>query len=66
MFEGEDEVVHCVGGTGRTGAVIGCVLEDLGFSADEIINYLNNLNKERHFSKWPEVKRHNTVWPESQ
>jgi protein-tyrosine phosphatase len=66
MDEGESIVVHCVGGTGRTGTVLGCVLRDLGFSADEVINYLNDLNKERHFIKWPETKRPKNVWPEAQ
>lgn len=65
MNEGEGIVVHCMGGTGRTGTVIGCVLRDLGYSADEIISYLNELNKERHFSKKPKEERPRKVWPES-
>jgi protein-tyrosine phosphatase len=63
--EREGVVVHCVGGTGRTGTVIGCVLRDLGYSADEVINYLNELNKERHFSRRPKMERPKKVWPES-
>jgi len=54
--EGEGIVVHCVGGIGRTGTVLGCVLRDLGFSADEVINYLDDLNKERGYGGWPETE----------
>lgn len=54
--EGEGIVVHCVGGIGRTGTVLGCVLRDLGFSADEVINYLDEINKQRGFRGWPETE----------
>lgn len=54
--DGEGVVVHCVGGTGRTGTVLGCVLRDLGFQAAEVINYLDDLNKERGRSGWPEAE----------
>ena len=56
MDEGEGIVIHCVGGIGRTGTVLGCVLRDIGFSADEAINYLDELNKERGFGGWPETE----------
>ena len=56
MDEEEGIVVHCVGGIGRTGTVLGCVLRDLGFSADGAINYLDGLNKERGFGGWPETE----------
>ena len=49
MDDGEGIVVHCVGGIGRTGTVLGCVLRDLGFSGDEVINYLDDINKVRGF-----------------
>ena len=47
-------VVHCAGGTGRTGTVIGCVLRGFGISAVEVITYLNHLNQARGKSGWPE------------
>ena len=56
MEAGKGIVVHCVGGIGRTGTVIGCVLRDLGFSADEVIDYLDRINKSRGFRGWPETE----------
>lgn len=41
MDGGKGFVVHCMGGIGRTGTIIGCVLKNPGFSADEVINYLD-------------------------
>lgn len=54
--EGEGIVIHCVGGIGRTGTVLGCVLKDLGFLAGEVISYLDDLNKERGYGRWPETE----------
>jgi protein-tyrosine phosphatase len=56
MDAGEGIVVHCVGGIGRTGTVLGCVLRDLGFSGDEVLNYLDEINKLRGFGGWPETE----------
>lgn len=56
MDTGKGIVVHCMGGIGRTGTVLGCVLRDLGFSTDEVINYLDEINKLRGFRGWPETK----------
>ncbi len=54
LKNGEGVVIHCWGGTGRTGTAIGCILRKLGKgSGVEIVNWLGELNqrRERH---WPE------------
>ncbi|HMK48258.1 MAG TPA: tyrosine-protein phosphatase [Methanocella sp.] len=53
---GEDIIIHCMGGTGRTGTVIGCVLRELGVPANTVIGYLNDLNVARGVGGWPENK----------
>jgi len=47
-------VVHCYGGRGRTGTVLGRVLHSLGFPSHEIVTYLDELHKRRGKSGWPE------------
>lgn len=54
LAAGEGIVVHCVGGTGRTGAVLGCLLRLRGFAAAEVIAYLDALNLARGRPGWPE------------
>ena len=54
LARGEGVIVHCAGGTGRTGTVIGCILRGLGFSADEALAYLNRLHRSRGHDGWPE------------
>lgn len=51
----EGVVVHCRGGTGRTGTVIGCVLKKLGYKNREILSYLDHLHKQRGRDGWPEA-----------
>ena len=55
LLAGEGVAVHCVGGTGRTGTVIGCVLRSRGYPADDIIRYLDELNRARGRRGWPEA-----------
>lgn len=47
-------VVHCKGGRGRTGTVLGCVLRELGFAADEIVGFLKQVHEARGKPGWPE------------
>ena len=48
-------VVHCAGGTGRTGTVIGCVLRGLGYNSSDILSYFDQLNRLRGACHgWPE------------
>ena len=51
---GEGIVVHCAGGTGRTGTVIGGILRSLGFSSAKVLEYLDGLHKARGKRGWPE------------
>lgn len=51
---GRGVVVHCVGGRGRTGTVLGCVLRELGFSEAETISFLDRVHKARGKPGWPE------------
>jgi hypothetical protein len=45
----EGVVVHCLGGTGRTGTVLGCALRLLGYTADEAVTAIK-----AHRPRWPE------------
>jgi protein-tyrosine phosphatase len=53
LRRGEGVVVHCAGGTGRTGTVIGATLCALGIPAFDVIAHLQAVNKLRGRS-WPE------------
>ena len=46
---GEGVVVHCLGGTGRTGTVLGCALRYLARDADEAVAMI-----QAHRPHWPE------------
>jgi len=54
LRSGEGVVVHRVGGRGRTGSVIGCVLRRLGYDAGEVVPYLDRVHKCRGKDGWPE------------
>jgi Swiss Army Knife protein, DSP-PTPase phosphatase domain len=51
---GEGVAVHCDGGTGRTGTVIGCVLRGLGCEAEDVLPYLDRITRARGCGRWPE------------
>jgi len=51
---GQGVVVHCAGGRGRSGTVLGCVLRELGFTANEVLSYLDRVHKARGKPGWPE------------
>lgn len=54
LENGNGVIVHCYGGNGRTGTVIGCTLKALGYPADEIVSYYDRLAKFRGRPGWPE------------
>jgi protein-tyrosine phosphatase len=49
VLRGEGVVVHCLGGTGRTGTVLACALRQLGRSPGEAIDVVRE-----HRPRWPE------------
>lgn len=51
---GEGVVVHCHGGRGRTGSVIGSALVQLGHDADEVVDWLHRVQRTRGRRGWPE------------
>ena len=46
--------VHCMGGRGRTGTVVGVALVRLGHDPDAIVEHLDRLAKARGRRGWPE------------
>jgi hypothetical protein len=54
LRSGQGVVIHCCGGRGRTGTVIGCVLRALDFSTSTILTHLDSLHKYRDKAGWPE------------
>lgn len=48
-------IVHCIGGRGRTGTVVGCYLRAIGIPTEQIIADLDRLHKARGKSGWPEA-----------
>ncbi len=61
LRKGEGVIVHCAGGRGRTGTVLGCVLRELGHPVDEIVAYLDAVHKSRGKPGWPEAEWQQSV-----
>ena len=53
---GEGVVIHCEGGRGRTGTVLGCVLRELGYEGGVVVDYLDRVHKARGNPGWPESR----------
>ena len=56
ILDGEGVLIHCTGGRGRSGVVIGGILKKLGYDFFTIINYLDLLHKRRGKAGFPESK----------
>jgi hypothetical protein len=51
---GEGVVVHCHGGRGRTGAVLGSALVRMGHDPDAVVEWLHGVQRTRGRRGWPE------------
>lgn len=54
LEDGEGVIVHCAGGRGRTGTVLGTVLVRLGYSPEDVVSHLDTLHRARGKEGWPE------------
>lgn len=54
IADGTGVAVHCMGGRGRTGTVLGVALVRLGHEPDAVVAYLNDLAVARGRRGWPE------------
>jgi hypothetical protein len=55
LAAGEGVIVHCYGGRGRSGTVLGCILRQLGYAGVDICDYFDRLHKARGKTGWPEA-----------
>jgi hypothetical protein len=54
LRSGQGVVIHCVGGRGHSGTVLGCVLRELGFDSTQAVEFLDRVHKARGKPGWPE------------
>jgi hypothetical protein len=55
LMAGRGVVVHCQGGTGRTGTVIACTLRAMGVPNETILKCMDSINRSRNKNPgWPE------------
>jgi protein-tyrosine phosphatase len=54
LATGEGVAVHCRGGRGRAGTVLGCALVMLGHEPDTVVDYLDRIHTIRGKGGWPE------------
>jgi protein-tyrosine phosphatase len=54
LTRGIGVAVHCMGGRGRTGTVIGAALVRLGHAPNEVVDHLHRLAIGRGRRGWPE------------
>lgn len=56
LKKGESVVIHCVGGTGRTGTLMAAALREMGYTPDEVLKAMEQANRlrEKGAKGWPE------------
>lgn len=54
LAHGDGVVVHCAGGRGRTGTVVGATLVALGHGPNEVTDWLHRVHTARNRPGWPE------------
>ena len=55
LLAGVGVAVHCRGGRGRAGSVMGCALVMLGHHPDDVVTHLDRIHTQRGKGGWPEV-----------
>lgn len=54
LSAGDGVAVHCRGGRGRAGTVLGCALVMLGHEAEAVVDHLDRIHRIRGKGGWPE------------